>query len=293
MRSKLNRKNTEPRKDEAGYALVWVLILLIAAAIILVPILLVMTAGLSSSHAHEERMLRFYAVDAGIEDAAYKIQHDDANLPPDADDPPYQYTIIDVNGSQVTVAIENIWILAGLESDSQGTTPHAEWVVVAWDQQLGVYRVDITYGGSGSKKLERIGVWLPHGFEYAGNPHGITEAAPTVGPHKGGTALTWDWASGSGPIFEVPDGETQVTRTQYFDFTPADSSPSGDFAWVRFQSSDIFLCWFTAITSYEVTATAQDDSGDQTTVISNITRSEMAQQAPYPVSIADYSYESQ
>ena len=75
-------KNVEHGKDEAGYALMGVLVVLILAGIILVPILLLMTASLASSHHREGRMLGFYAADAGIEDAIYNITHD-IGLPTD------------------------------------------------------------------------------------------------------------------------------------------------------------------------------------------------------------------
>ena len=52
MRSRVDKKNVKARKDEAGYALIWVQIVLIAGAMILVPLLLLMTAGLTSSQLH-------------------------------------------------------------------------------------------------------------------------------------------------------------------------------------------------------------------------------------------------
>ncbi len=42
----------------------------------------------------------------------------------------WQYGIEDINDKQVDVTIEPIWILDGLESDANGTMPHAELVVV-------------------------------------------------------------------------------------------------------------------------------------------------------------------
>ena len=184
MKSRLNRKEVKLRKDEAGYALMWVLILMIAGGIILVPLLLLMTAGLTSSHHHEERMLRFYAADAGIEDGFYKVLNQDANLPPTADNPPYEYTIADVNGNQVTVAIENIWILEGFETESehQGTTPHEELVTTGHTAEDGVYQIDIAYDGAiGNIKVNRIGVWLPPGFSYvSGTSTAITTLSAPI-----------------------------------------------------------------------------------------------------------------
>ena len=170
MKSRLDRKKVQLRKDEAGYALIWVLVVLILAGIILVPLLLLMTAGLTSSHHHEERMVRFYSADAGIEDAAYKIQNDDENLPQNAGDT-YPYQIEDVNGYQIDVTIENLWILTGLEDDSNGTTPHSELVTVGqiteFDEEegTGTYWIEFSYDGSqGELKIDRVGAWLPEGL---------------------------------------------------------------------------------------------------------------------------------
>lgn len=48
MKSRLHRKSIRLRKDQAGYALMWVLVVIILAGIILVPLLLLMTAGLTT-----------------------------------------------------------------------------------------------------------------------------------------------------------------------------------------------------------------------------------------------------
>jgi hypothetical protein len=42
----------------------------------------------------------------------------------------WQYSIEDINGKEVAVTIESQWILDGLESDVNGTTPHDELVLV-------------------------------------------------------------------------------------------------------------------------------------------------------------------
>ena len=107
------RKKVKLRKDEGGYAFVLVLILLILIGLIIGPLLLLMTTTLKSSHYHEEWMLSFYAADAGIEDAAYKIRHDDPNLPDIG--VPYIYFIedeygevLEINDSDVEVTIDRI-----------------------------------------------------------------------------------------------------------------------------------------------------------------------------------------
>ena len=113
MTSRFDRKKVKLRKGEAGYALVLVLILLILIGLIIVPLLLLMTTTLMSAYRHEEGMLGFYAADAGIEDAAYKIRHDDPSLPDIG--APYIYFIedeygevVEINDCTVEVTIEGI-----------------------------------------------------------------------------------------------------------------------------------------------------------------------------------------
>ena len=125
-------KKVKFRENEAGQVLIWVLALVILGSIVLGPSLQLMYTALMSSHLHGERMQRFYAADAGIEDAVYKIQHSD-DYPDYVPPSPYDscsYNITDVNGYQINVTIENLWILEGLESDEHGVFPHAELVVM-------------------------------------------------------------------------------------------------------------------------------------------------------------------
>jgi len=102
MTSRFDRKKVKLRKDEAGYALALVLILLILVGLIIGPLLLLMTTSLMSSYRHQGWMLEFYAADAGIEDALWKLIY-----APPASYPygPYQ---LDVNDNEVNVTIEDM-----------------------------------------------------------------------------------------------------------------------------------------------------------------------------------------
>jgi len=101
------RKLAKLRKDQAGYALVWVLVLLIVSGLLLIPLLLLMTTGLTSSDIREESTQRFYAADAGIEDGSYKILYSDPYLP--AVGYTYSYPLaVEINGSTVAVEIYGV-----------------------------------------------------------------------------------------------------------------------------------------------------------------------------------------
>jgi len=281
MRSMLNRKNIKLRNDEAGFALMWVLVVIILAGIILVPLLLLMTSGLHSSAHHEERMLRFYAADAGIEDAAYKIQNDDPNLPPNASDE-WSYTLDEeVNDYQIDVTIENFWILTGLESEAFGTMPHAELVVVGTIPEEGKYYVEFSYDVSvGNLKIDRVGAWLPSGYSYVPDSSGgiVTHNKIPDNPDefafRGGTALIWDF-TGTVNFEDMPppgggepgSAEFPIKRVLSFQYTPSSPDPKGLFSWIRTNRHDIYLSWDTSSGTYQVTSTA-----GETTIESYIAR---------------------
>jgi hypothetical protein len=279
MRSRLNRKNVKLSKDEGGYALIVVLVMLIVGSITMVPLLLLMTAGLTSSHHHEERMVRFYSADAGIEDAAYKIQNDDENLPQNAGDT-YPYQILDVNGYQIDVSIENLWILTGLETDAYGTMPHAELVVVGTIPEAGTYHVEFSYDGSvGQLKIDRVGAWLPAGYSYVDNSSsGITTHPqipdnPTQSDFRGGTVLIWDF-SGNVKFEDLPPPgggdpgsfEFPMKRVLTLQYTPSSPEPKGAFSWIRTNRHDIYLSWDVASGTYTVTATAGETDAESASV---------------------------
>ena len=106
MRTKLNGLI----REEKGAALVLTLVLLLIGGLIIAPLLGHMGTGHTAGQVHEKRMDEFYAADAGIEDAIWRIQYN----PPDSweihDDPVgsyiYQYPdVLHVNGKSVNVTM--------------------------------------------------------------------------------------------------------------------------------------------------------------------------------------------
>jgi hypothetical protein len=108
-------------RHEAGYVLPWVLIMALVAGLIIGPFLMFMLNGVSASYSYADTMAEFYAADSGVEDAISKIRHDNAGLPQTPGDVwSYDFTDnvydpSDINGKQVGVDIERLWILDGLE----------------------------------------------------------------------------------------------------------------------------------------------------------------------------------
>jgi len=270
------------RHNEDGYVLSFVLILVLMVSIVVVPLLVFMASGMRSAQRHQEWTSQFYAADAGVEDAAHKVQNQHDDLPEYGDDP-WVYTIQDVNGCEVEVSIEAVWILDGLETPIYGTVPHDELAVVSHVVEMGedggTFRIEMTYDGSldGNLKLDKVGAWLPAGFTYiTDSASGITTHEdvpdnPTASSFRGGTALEWEFTTPEGVLFEdlpPPGGgeggsfEYPLRRLLYFDFTPA-LDPSGEFSWIRTTRHDIYLSWDVDSDLYAVSSTAVHQETDE------------------------------
>lgn len=63
-------------RNQSGYVLVYVLILMLVAGLIMGPFLSFMISGLHVTKSYSEALASFYAADSGIEDAIYRIQRD-------------------------------------------------------------------------------------------------------------------------------------------------------------------------------------------------------------------------
>ena len=93
-------------RDEKGKALILVLINLVLGGLILTPLLGIMSTGLMAGQVYERKMYEYYAADAGVEDAIWKIQNKEVVICPG--DPTRSYTLSDVNGKSVDVTITYI-----------------------------------------------------------------------------------------------------------------------------------------------------------------------------------------
>jgi cytoskeletal protein CcmA (bactofilin family) len=64
-------------RDEKGQVLILALVLLVVGGLILTPLLGLMSTGLLAGKVYEKKMDEYYAADAGVEDAIWKIMHSD------------------------------------------------------------------------------------------------------------------------------------------------------------------------------------------------------------------------
>jgi len=90
------------------------LILLLIGGLISAPLLSYMGTGLLAGEVYEARTAELYAADAGVEDAIWKIQNQDGYLPCSPGSPPRNYTITDINGKNVDIAITSVALYQGI-----------------------------------------------------------------------------------------------------------------------------------------------------------------------------------
>jgi hypothetical protein len=203
-------------RDEKGYVLTLVLTLLVLGGLILTPLLGLMSTGLIAGQVYENKMYEYYAADAGIEDALWRLlneEMDNINWPLRYDLPGL------VNNKQVRVAIESVWLLEGLsdlglpnsqpaEGDSNYGNDH--WTVTGAINidNTANYIIDITSDEPDAENatVDHIGVWLPRGYSYVegsveingvaiGEDDLVKDPDPLEGIlHKGGTVLVWDFS---------------------------------------------------------------------------------------------------
>jgi len=119
-------------RDEKGAALAMALILLLIGGLIIAPLLSHMGTGLIAGGVYEARTAELYAVDAGVEDAIWKIQNSAGYLPCSPGSPPRNYTITDINGKNVDITITSVALYQGITN------------------LTGTYRVESATTGNGS-----------------------------------------------------------------------------------------------------------------------------------------------
>jgi len=251
--AKLRKMLTHRGKNESGQgALAMVLILLMLGAIILTPLLVFMSTGLKAGQVYESKMQEFYAADAGVEDALWRIENAYPDLSvyfPDYDvydyDTNYSYPVApsasdhEINNENVTVNIANVWIPDVDVPDAddardiieKGGKPGSVMVtgsaITFPDDEPG-YQIKINYyydtdpgspyydPNGTNLKIDEIGVWLSGGFDYVpgdlGNLNGSVSSESVS--HCGGKAIVWDMQD---QAFKL-SGQTSNPLVRTFDF---------------------------------------------------------------------------
>jgi hypothetical protein len=253
--------------NEKGYILIAALILLVIGGLILTPLLGLMSTGLLAGKVYEKKMHEYYAADAGIEDALWKIQHN-IEIPPDG------YNLM-VNDKYVWVEVESTdaaEFLADLLDVDPGV--HSDWMITYGNPSQGIFSINITWNGTAeNKKIYSVGAWLGGSYSYlvgqdipdddirAQYPNHTFEQKA----YEAGTVFIWEWTSSNRPVFNQGD-----TITLTFQFTPQDIPPMS-IGWVRAGSSDVGLSYGGNFGLHTITATAVSYTGTATANIDSQT----------------------
>ncbi len=268
-------------REETGKVLIMVLILLVVGGLILTPLLGLMQTGLIAGQVYERKLHEYYAADAGIEDALWKIRH--GIQPPDEG---YGLT---VNGVDVWVEVESkdtTQFLVELLDAQDQTSPHSDWMVVGSIPESGEAIIEITWEGEGEAFLTDVGMWIRPAGESA-EKYSYAEEQPELSDDdvrtqnarydlalkeaEGGTAFIWTWTNASvaqGPSF----CEDYPTRTLTFHFSPAEPDPDRTIAFTMAGRKDVGLSHDGGYENHTITAVATTDAASETTVVAGAAR---------------------
>ena len=287
---------------EKGQAMIVVVVLMLISALIIAPMLNHVGTGLKTGkEVYEERMHLFYSADSGFEDGLWQIRSESLDTLFTGYDP-YEYDEIyaypdslDINDKNVDVQVENVWILKDISTPSssearaiiEGSGGNSPPLVINGSVPgSSTFQIKITYyydndddpGGLGLE-VDRIGIWLPPGFDYAGGCSlaDDDDTAPFATPNPSdpedycsGKVVLWDFSSV--PLADFAgNGDYPMERNITFQFSgPSEASPSAALSWVDSSGvSGIDYTWDGDVKVYKVTSTAIDDTFDppkQTTV---------------------------
>jgi len=297
----MKRTKSKLIKGEKGQALLIVLVLMLVGGLIIAPLLSHIGTGLKTGkEVYEERTGLFYAADSGIEDALWQIKHEAL---PDlfAGYNQYDYTTVyphslpsQVNAKTVDYTLQNIWVpndpstpgssVANIAQygNTTGQLPPAPSLIItggpsgtsATKYQIGII---YSYGTEGpdALKVQSIGIWLPPGFNYAGNCSlaSDTDTAPystpaTPQPYKSGKVVVWTFGSLSLSKFPPTTSGSPMAKSFTFDFTgPAGQTPNC-VSWINTTGCEAYgitYAWDADKKVYGITSTATDPGPGATT----------------------------
>jgi hypothetical protein len=290
-------------RTEKGQALPMVLIMMAVGGLIIVPLLSYTSSGLKVGKAYEKMADEYYAADAGIEDGLWQIKYNNlhelfGNYERYNYDAEYNYPMsypVNVNGLDVDITIENVWIpkdIAAPNNDEAEALIGAGKLIITGGvpaeltQQVKIYY----YKEATDPPLyvNKIGIWLPPGISYDAEGECTLETWLTakhkqysrnVTPHQGGQAVVWTLAT---PLLftELPGvipSDTPMTSAFTFKFIlddpESERSPEA-VAWITTSGvTDIPYTWDADVRVFHIHSVA--GGADGTTIDAYSIKSEL------------------
>ncbi len=269
-------------QSQSGYTMIVVVILLLLGSIMVSPLLLRMSTGLKTGLLFESKTQELYAADAGVNDGFWTLKEDKlATRITGYED--YDWSTVwqydlprQVNGRDVRVSIENVWVpdydpaTLGLNDDDlEAIIQQGKLVVAGTVAGSSSYKIKITFIPDAGEELlvETVGIWLPSGFTYdagSSNLETIGEdyySVPVVTPHNGGQSVLWSFPSVPLESFPgVNPGDPTLVTEITFDYTPVRAGASLSAVPLITTSgiSDSRFSWSADVKVYKITATCGD-----------------------------------
>ncbi|OGO42022.1 MAG: hypothetical protein A2137_00670 [Chloroflexi bacterium RBG_16_58_8] len=238
-------------KNEAGQTLPIVLAMMTLGSLLVVNTLNYVSTNVKTIRMVETKARSLYAAEAGVEDALWKIKYD---TPPSL---PYAYSAGTINGMTVTVSINNVTEIAGVEIGPTGV--HEGWLKVTKSVSYsgGVYtfNLSIRNDGAGNMKIEQVLVDFGPDLVYVEGSvtSNLTSDDPTViGIPDSGITLLWDIPS---PFFTMG-----VHQTEGFSFqlSGPELPEIESHAMLRASREDVGVVWDADSRPFSVTSQAKD-----------------------------------
>ena len=255
-------------KEQAGQALVLVLVFFLLGSLTLAPVLMHMATALKTGTKYEFKTNELFTADAGIESGLWRIKDD--FLGPSYD--PYDFTTVwpyytdPLNDLSATVQVQNVWLPTnpdleeleemaafGLNKNVLRAIAESKKLEITGtaggDSSLPFYvKIDFRPDVGDNLTIKSVGVWLPQGFEYSGDCS-LTPAPDSedYGPAPGGSAVVWEYDGPFYPLFTdfnpVSENET-LSVTFNFRYEPPPDNPSltpiTAIAWVSCEMLDAY-----------------------------------------------------
>jgi hypothetical protein len=248
-------------RDEKGYALILVLILLLLGSLLIPPLLGYMATGLKTGLVYEKKTNELYSADAGIEEGLWRIksdywggelQHRDLDYDMKYDfNTTWSYLTESLNGGAANVSIQNIWVPTSANLSSLGITP-AQAKTMVESEKLKVtgtsgaipgepyhIKVDFTPASGDNLTVKSIGIWLPQGFTYSQGSSNLEALSLLDDCHPdsvnitavpGGQSIVWSYNPPDYPLFaffpDVASGNSTLTSTITFHYSPPANNPN-------------------------------------------------------------------
>ncbi|MBT4512175.1 MAG: hypothetical protein HOC20_08210 [Chloroflexi bacterium] len=284
------------KKEQNGGAMVLALVLLTIGSLMLPPLIRLVDTGFKAANVFQEKSYQKYAAGSGVDDGVWQIENGALETlfsNPNYDVYDYNtrwsYDLSEeVNGYDVNVFIENVWIPKDIsppaKDDARSIIQTGKLITTGVTPATSTYRINVTYnpGAGEDLKVETMGIWLPYGFTYREGSSNLETIAfpaneyysvPTVTPHAGGQAVVWNFDSID--YIDLPGVDTSgspITAEITFKFSSSREgySPTA-ISWITTSGVDgIALSWDADTKVYEIISEAGDATAE-----SHIVKSEL------------------